>query len=115
MKIMSWNVNGIRAVHNKGLFVPFIEKYEPDILCLQETKANATSLGELYSKTCRICQSFPSFPKNVLNVTKATSRKFSAPRQEILSNLQRLNSSSPKLVACDHQSEVDLPDYQEYW
>jgi exodeoxyribonuclease-3 len=39
MKIISWNVNGIRAVHRKGLFVPFIEKYKPDILCLQETKA----------------------------------------------------------------------------
>lgn len=39
MKIISWNVNGIRAVIKKGLFVPFIEKYRPDILCLQETKA----------------------------------------------------------------------------
>jgi len=39
MKIISWNVNGIRAVHKKGLIVPFIEKYKPDILCLQETKA----------------------------------------------------------------------------
>jgi exodeoxyribonuclease-3 len=39
MKIMSWNVNGIRAVHKKGLFVPFIEKHKPDILFLQETKA----------------------------------------------------------------------------
>lgn len=36
---MSWNVNGIRAVHKKGLFLPFIKKYKPDILCLQETKA----------------------------------------------------------------------------
>lgn len=39
MKIYSWNVNGIRAVHKKGMFVPFIEKHRPDILCLQETKA----------------------------------------------------------------------------
>lgn len=39
MKIMSWNVNGIRAVHRKDLFDPFIKKYNPDILCLQETKA----------------------------------------------------------------------------
>ncbi len=39
MKIISWNINGIRAVHKKNLFVPFIEKYKPDILCLQETKA----------------------------------------------------------------------------
>src|ERR1035437_2179921 len=55
MKIISWNVNGIRAVHKKGLFVSFVEKYKPDILCLQETKA------------------------------------------------------------MEHQSEVDLPDYEEYW
>lgn len=39
MKIISWNVNGIRAVVKKGVFSPFIEKYNPDILCLQETKA----------------------------------------------------------------------------
>lgn len=55
MKVISWNVNGIRAVHRKELFVPFVEKYKPDILCLQETKAE------------------------------------------------------------QHQSEVDLPDYEEYW
>ena len=55
MKIISWNLNGIRAVHKKGLFVPFVERYSPDIICLQETKA------------------------------------------------QR------------HQSEIDLPDYEEYW
>src|SRR6185369_4711024 len=55
MRIISWNVNGIRAVHKKGLFVPFIKKYKPDILCLQETKAE------------------------------------------------------------QHQNEVDLPDYEEYW
>ena len=55
MKIISWNINGIRAVYKKGLFAPFIKKYQPDILCLQETKAQ------------------------------------------------------------QHQSEVDLPQYEEYW
>lgn len=39
MKIYSWNVNGIRAVIKKELFTPFIEKEQPDIVCLQETKA----------------------------------------------------------------------------
>lgn len=39
MKLVSWNVNGIRAVHRKGNLTPFIEKFKPDILCLQETKA----------------------------------------------------------------------------
>lgn len=39
LKIFSWNVNGIRAVINKGLLTPFIDACQPDILCLQETKA----------------------------------------------------------------------------
>lgn len=55
MRIVSWNVNGIRAVHNKGVFAPFLKKYKPDIVCLQETKAE------------------------------------------------------------QHQSPVDLPDYEEFW
>ncbi len=55
MKLVSWNVNGIRSVHKKGAFVPFLEKVQPDIVCLQETKAE------------------------------------------------------------EHQSEVDLPEYEEYW
>lgn len=55
MRIISWNVNGLRAVHKKGLFLPFIQKYKPDVLCLQETKAQ------------------------------------------------------------EHQSDIDLPGYEEYW
>ena len=39
MKIISWNVNGIRAIIKKG-FYDFIDEYKPDILCLQETKAH---------------------------------------------------------------------------
>jgi exodeoxyribonuclease-3 len=38
MKILSWNVNGIRAAFKKGIF-EWIKKESPDILCLQETKA----------------------------------------------------------------------------
>ena len=37
-KFISWNVNGIRAAIKKG-FLDFVEKYNPDILCLQETEA----------------------------------------------------------------------------
>jgi exodeoxyribonuclease-3 len=39
MRLVSWNVNGIRAVNNKGLLRPFIDTVKPDIVCLQETKA----------------------------------------------------------------------------
>jgi exodeoxyribonuclease-3 len=39
VKIYSWNVNGIRAVIRKGDFQTFMAAHQPDILCLQETKA----------------------------------------------------------------------------
>lgn len=39
MKIYSWNVNGLRAVVNKKAFAEFISSENPDIICLQETKA----------------------------------------------------------------------------
>ena len=38
-KIFSWNVNGLRAVLRKGALQKFITEEQPDILCLQETKA----------------------------------------------------------------------------
>ena len=46
MKIISWNVNGIRACLNKG-FEEFINENDPDIVCIQETKANKDQV-ELY-------------------------------------------------------------------
>src|SRR3990167_5200396 len=39
IKLYSWNVNGIRAVIRKGELQKFVAKHQPDILCLQETKA----------------------------------------------------------------------------
>ena len=45
MKIISWNVNGIRAVAKKDFFVDF-EKMNADVLCLQETKAQDDQVAE---------------------------------------------------------------------
>lgn len=38
-RLISWNVNGIRSVIKKGNLQELVQKYDPDILCLQETKA----------------------------------------------------------------------------
>ena len=38
VKLISWNVNGIRAAIKKG-FIDFLERHNPDVICLQETKA----------------------------------------------------------------------------
>ncbi len=45
LKIMCWNVNGIRAIWKKG-FPDWFEQEQPDILCLQETKAQPDQLGD---------------------------------------------------------------------
>ena len=45
MKLLSWNVNGIRAVAKKDFFSD-LEKINPDILCLQETKAQDDQVKE---------------------------------------------------------------------
>jgi exodeoxyribonuclease-3 len=39
MKLYSWNVNGIRSVLKKDALAPFLREHEPDVLCIQETKA----------------------------------------------------------------------------
>lgn len=45
MRLISWNVNGVRAAAKKG-FLEWVQQNQPDILCLQETKAHVEQLGE---------------------------------------------------------------------
>jgi exodeoxyribonuclease-3 len=44
MKLISWNVNGVRAVVKKG-FLDWLDQADPDIVCLQETKAHIDQLA----------------------------------------------------------------------
>ena len=46
MKVYAWNVNGLRAVHNKGALESFIKKENPDIILFQEIKAREEQLHE---------------------------------------------------------------------
>ncbi len=46
MKIISWNTNGLRATVRQGFFTPLFQGEDPDILCLQETKAEMEQLDE---------------------------------------------------------------------
>ena len=45
IKLISWNVNGIRAALKKGL-LDFIDSESPDVLCLQETKISTDLVGD---------------------------------------------------------------------
>jgi exodeoxyribonuclease-3 len=46
MKLISWNVNGIRAILKKN-FSEFVKNENPDILCIQETKAHPDQVDEI--------------------------------------------------------------------
>ena len=45
MKIISWNVNGIRAIYKKDL-MSFLKQQQPDVFCVQETKAHFDQVPE---------------------------------------------------------------------
>jgi len=45
IKILCWNVNGIRAAERKG-FLDWLQQMSPDILCLQETKAQLDEISQ---------------------------------------------------------------------
>ena len=47
MKLISWNVNGLRAVLRKN-FLEYLDHEQPDILCLQETKAHPDQVEQLW-------------------------------------------------------------------
>jgi exodeoxyribonuclease-3 len=47
MRIISWNVNGIRAVEKRGFF-EWLKKDDPDIICLNETKAEPGQLSPIF-------------------------------------------------------------------
>jgi exodeoxyribonuclease III len=53
MRIISWNVNGLRAIHRKGNWA-WILKESPDIFCFQETKAHPDQLLE----ELKVCEGY---------------------------------------------------------
>lgn len=102
MKLFSWNVNGIRAVINKGEFTKFIEQYDPDILCIQETKAQRdqveidlpdyheswySAVKKGYSGTAIFSKQKPlnvidGFPKDIIDKYKLTGDSYGDPNAE---------------------------------
>ncbi len=89
MKIITWNVNGIRSVMRKG-FLSFVQEHNPDILCIQESKAHPDAVSE-----------FESFDKHNLqgsdnNVSEATAKVSPATRGH---NLQSSDNNVSEATA----------------
>lgn len=60
LKLLCWNVNGLRAVANKG-FLDWVGREKPDVLCLQETKARPEQLDQALRQPegYHACWSYP--------------------------------------------------------
>lgn len=102
MKLYSWNVNGIRAVWNKGAFQEFIKQHDPDVLCLQETKAQPdqspvdlpnyeeywfSAVKKGYSGTAIFSKTKPlavinGFPEDIIKKYKVTGDVYGDPNDE---------------------------------
>jgi len=102
MKLYSWNVNGIRAVINKGEFQKFIKSEDPDIVCLQETKASRdqveidlpqyyehffSAVKKGYSGTAIFSKSKPlryidGFPEDIIEEFEVTGDTYGNPNDE---------------------------------
>src|SRR5882672_10440166 len=50
MKLISWNVNGLRSVLRKN-FLEYLDAEKPDVLCVQETKASPDDVEQLWPAT----------------------------------------------------------------
>jgi exodeoxyribonuclease-3 len=102
VKIYSWNVNGIRAVNKKGLWQPFLDKEQPDILLLQEIKAKPEQIDAPidgydafwysadkpgYSGTALLSKVKPlqvinGFPQDIIKQHKLSGDVYGDPNQE---------------------------------
>ena len=77
MKLISWNVNGIRAVDRKGELDLLIKRENPEILMLQETKAHPDQLSEHLVNHSKYLQFYHSAEKKGYSGTSIwVDRKF---------------------------------------
>lgn len=77
LKLLSWNVNGIRAVERKGSLQDLLQNEKPDVLCLQETKAQPDQLSKdlIQPAGYRTHWNYPAEAKGYSGVATFTKEK----------------------------------------
>jgi len=89
MKIISWNVNGIRAVHKKGELKNFLEKYTPDIFCIQETKCKEEQIENIIDEFSEYHQFYTEAEKAGYSGTSIWIKKSSIQNHQFHSGMQK--------------------------
>ncbi|MBP3223593.1 MAG: endonuclease/exonuclease/phosphatase family protein, partial [Actinomycetaceae bacterium] len=105
MRIVTSNVNGVRAAHRKG-FIEWIERTDPDVLLLQETRAPEDIIEEIIGKSYQVFSSVSTL-KGRAGVAIAVKNAYSATFEtDLLGNME-----DQKDVDTGRWLEVYLHDY----
>lgn len=104
MKIISWNVNGIRAVERKEELGKFIKKYDPDVVCFQETKAQPEQLDKIKEKYSDYEQYYHSAEKKGYAGTGIWIKK-TLPKHEMVTGMTMRDDNEGRV------SRVDVNGY----
>jgi exodeoxyribonuclease-3 len=106
MRIVSWNVNGIRAVEKRG-FVQWAGEESPDVLCLQETKAEPGQLsGELRKLAMKSGKVYHDY--------WAGAKKKGYSGTAIYSKTEPLDVKPLGIAAFDDEGRVLQADYRDF-
>lgn len=112
MKIISWNVNGIRAVEKKG-FADWLLSCGADVVCIQETKAHPSQLGQnLLAPGSEEDALFPIPEKNALSPVAITGEN--ALYKSYWSSAKKAGYSSTAIYTKKTPDKVELLGNSEY-
>ena len=99
MRLISWNVNGIRAVHKKG-FLDWFESEKPDVLCVQETKAHEVQLPKALKEVEGYSSWFTTPERKGYSGVGLYTREGNAPRSVTFGlGVERFDSEGRTIVA----------------
>ncbi|MES0491450.1 MAG: exodeoxyribonuclease III [Leptospirales bacterium] len=112
MKIISWNVNGIRAVERKGELQTLLAGEKPDILFIQETKAKPEQLSELLTQNESFHQYYHSAEKaGYSGVSAWVSKKFSATEPTLITKMPGWNDMEGRIIQVDFTQRTFIGVY----
>lgn len=101
-KIISWNVNGIRAITKKD-FIPVIRELDPDILCLQETKADPEIVQDVLAE----------LGDYEIHARAAEKKGYSG--TAVLSRIPPISLTQPEQGEIALEGRVQCADFQDFY
>lgn len=101
--ILSWNVNGMRAVLKNG-FMPWLESAQPDILCIQESRALPTDLDDEILRPAGYTSYF----------NPAQKKGYSGTATYVRDGIAVLSSGNSGLARFDAEGRIQVMEFENF-